>query len=215
MNEQYSVPKGVTVVEHPLIRVKLGRLRDERTQTAEFRRLMNEIASLMAFEVTSRMETLPAVVRTPLMECASELLAWPVAIVPILRAGMGMVDGLLQVLPEASVGHVGLFRNEETLRPESYYLNLPPNIAKAEVIVVDPMLATGWSATAAIAQLKEKGASRIRFACVVSCPEGIAQIREAHPDVPVFTAVVDEGLNERGYILPGLGDAGDRFYGTV
>lgn len=215
MNEESTIPEGVTVVEHPLLRIKLTRLRDERTPTAEFRRLLGEIASLMAFAVTQRLETRPTTVRTPLRECPGERAAWPVVVVPILRAGMGLADGFLQVMPDAAFGHIGMFRNEETLRPQSYYLKLPAHIAEAEVIVVDPMLATGWSATAAIAQLKEEGARRIRFACVVSCPEGLAQIREAHPDVPVFTAVVDEGLNERGYILPGLGDAGDRFYGTV
>lgn len=205
---------GITIVDHPLIRVKVARMRDQKTGAEEFRRLLREISALLVFEVTRDFETKATQVQTPLALCPGSVLARPVIIAPILRAGLGMVDGLLHAIPEASVGHIGMFRNEETLRPESYYFNLPAHLPEAEVIVVDPMLATGWSATAAITKIKEAGAQRIRFLCLLSCREGLDQLRGAHPDVPIFTAVVDAGLNERGYILPGLGDAGDRYFGT-
>ncbi len=205
---------GVTVVNHPLIRVKLTRLRDRDTASEEFRRELQELATLMAFEVARDFQTEPKPVLTPLGECGGCVLARPVIVAPILRAGLSFVDGMLNVLSDASVGHIGLFRDEETLRPVSYYFKLPSHLADAEVLVVDPMLATGWSATAAITQLKESGARHLRFVCLVSCPAGLSQLRGAHPDVPVFTAAVDPELNERGYIVPGLGDAGDRYFGT-
>ncbi len=192
----------------------MARIRSQNTGPHEFRRLLREISTLLVFEITRDFGTVATQVQTPLALCPGSVLARPVIIAPILRAGLGMVDGLLQALPDASVGHIGMFRNEETLRPESYYFNLPANLPEAEVIVVDPMLATGWSATAAVTQIKEAGAQRIRFACLVSCREGLDQLQSAHPDVPIFTAAVDAGLNERGYILPGLGDAGDRYFGT-
>jgi uracil phosphoribosyltransferase len=208
------VAEGVTVVDHQLVRVKLTKLRDEKTQSEEFRQNLRGLAMLMLFEASRDFETVAADVRTPLAPCAGSALARPVIVAPILRAGTGMVDGFSCVIPDASVGHIGLFRNEKTLRPETYYFKMPSHLPDAEVLVVDPMLATGWSATAAIDQLKKHGARRMRFVCVLSCPEGIAQLRGAHPDVPIFTAAIDDGLNERGYIVPGLGDAGDRYFGT-
>lgn len=209
-----STLPGVTVVDHPLVLVKLAEMRDETTASTLFRDRLREIASLMVFEVARDFSTDPTVVRTPLAECPGHRLRRPVIVVPVLRAGLGMADGMLAALADVSLGHIGMFRNEETLRPESYYFKLPAHLAEAEVLVVDPMLATGWSATAAIAQLKKHGARRIRFVCLVSCPEGLRQLHDAHPDVRIFTAVVDERLNEKGYILPGLGDAGDRYFGT-
>lgn len=210
-----AIPQGVTVVEHPLVRVKLTQLRDERTEPGEFRALLAELALLLTMEATRDFSTRPCKVRTPLDDYEGAALARPVVIVPILRAGLGMVDGMLRVLPGASVGHIGMRRDEKTHRPACYYFNMPPDYARADIIVVDPMLATGHSASEAIAKLKEGGAKSIRFLCVVSCPEGLAQIHGAHADVPVFTAAVDERLNEKAYIVPGLGDAGDRCFGTV
>lgn len=209
----HSLP-GVTVIDHPLIRVKLTTLRDRTTSSDEFRRELRELATLMTFEVIRDFQTVPRLVETPLAQHTGAALARPVIIAPILRAGLSFVDGMLQVLSNASVGHIGMFRNEETHRPESYYFKLPSHLASAEVLVVDPMLATGWSATGAISQLKEKGAQYLRYVCLVSCPEGLAQLRAAHPDVPIYTAAVDPALNENAYIVPGLGDAGDRYFGT-
>ena len=205
----------MTVVDHPLVRVKLTQLRDTKTSSRDFRARLTEVATLMVFEVTRDLATRTRTIQTPLAPCEGSVLQRPIIVAPILRAGLGMVEGMLRLLPEVSVAHIGMFRNEETRRPESYYFKAPAHLADADVILVDPMLATGWSATAAIAQLKERGATSIRFACVVSCPSGIAQVRDAHPDVPIFTAAVDPELNERAYIVPGLGDAGDRYFGTV
>jgi uracil phosphoribosyltransferase len=209
-----SIPTGVTVVEHPLVRVKLTQLRDAQTTSREFRSRLSELATLLVYEVTRDFVTNPCTVRTPLAECAGHVLARPLVVAPILRAGLGMIEGLLRLLPEVSFAHIGMFRNEETHRPERYYFKAPTQLAAADVLICDPMLATGWSATAAITQLKEAGATSLRFACVVSCPAGIAQVRGAHPDVPIVTACIDHGLDERAYIVPGLGDAGDRFFGT-
>jgi len=214
MAEQGTQGSGVTVVEHPLILVKLSAMRDAKTESREFRRKLGEVATLMVTEVARNLETIPRPVQTPLAPFEGRRLARPIILAPILRAGLGMAEGMQHVLSDVSIGHIGMFRNEETLRPESYYFKLPAHLAQAEVIVVDPMLATGWSACAAIAELKKHGATRIRFACIVSCPEGIAQLRGAHPDVHIFTASIDDGLNEKGYIVPGLGDAGDRYFGT-
>jgi len=202
------------LIDHPLVRAKLTRIRDERTPPDEFRRGVSELAALMAFEATRTLETIPAEVRTPVAPFPGAALARPIILVPILRAGLGMADGMCKVLPEASVGHIGLFRDEMTHRPQKYYSNFPSHLASADVFVLDPMLATGWSATEAIALLKTHGASRIRFICLVGCPEGVAQLSAAHPDVLIHAAAIDDGLNERAYIVPGLGDAGDRYFGT-
>jgi len=207
-------PEGVTVIDHPLIRVKLTIVRDRATSSEEFRRELRELATLMTFEVVRDFQTVERVVQTPLAPYAGAALARPVIIAPILRAGLGFVDGMLQVLSNASVGHIGMYRDEKTHRPLSYYFKLPAHLASAEVLVVDPMLATGWSATGAITQLKEHGARYLRYVCLVSCPPGIAQLRSAHPDVPIYTAVIDPELNADAYIVPGLGDAGDRYFGT-
>jgi uracil phosphoribosyltransferase len=208
-------PDGVTVVDHPLVRVKLSQLRDAQTGSEDFRARLGEIATLMVFEATRTLPVRACPVQTPLAPYDGRSLDRPIIVAPILRAGLGMVEGMLRLLPEASVGHIGIFRNEETHRPESYYFKMPAHLAEAEVLVVDPMLATGWSATAAITQLKERGATSIRFICLVSCPAGLQQLCSAHPDVAVFTAEVDQELNDRAYIVPGLGDAGDRYFGTV
>ena len=208
------IPAGVTIVEHPLVSVKLTRLRDEKTVPEEFRARLAELATLLVFEATRDLPTRVVPIRTPLADYEGTALARPIIVAPILRAGLGMVEGMLQVLADVSVGHIGMKRDEHTHRPTSYYFNLPAHLPEAEVIVVDPMLATGHSASAAITQLKEAGATRIRFICCVSCPEGLNQVRGAHPDVPIYTASVDSGLNENAYIVPGLGDAGDRYFGT-
>jgi uracil phosphoribosyltransferase len=205
---------GITVVDHPLVGVKLSALRDEKTASADFRRILRELGALIAMEASRNFLTESRHVKTPLAECDGCALTRPIILAPILRAGLGMADGMLEVLSDVSVGHIGMYRNEETLRPESYYFKLPAHLASAEVIVVDPMLATGWSAAAAIDQLKHHGAKFIRYVCLVSSPQGLEHLRTAHPDVPIFTAAVDEGLNELGYIVPGLGDAGDRYFGT-
>jgi len=207
-------PEGVTVIDHPLVRVKLTIVRDRTTSSEEFRRELRELATLMTFEVARDLQTVDRVVETPLAPYTGAALARPVIIAPILRAGLSFVDGMLQVLSNASVGHIGMYRNEETHRPESYYFKLPSHLGAADVLVVDPMLATGWSATGAITQLKESGARHLRYVCLVSCPAGLKQLREAHPDVPIFTAAIDPELNANAYIVPGLGDAGDRYFGT-
>lgn len=210
-----TIPPGVTLIDHPLIRVRLSRLREKATPSAEFRDRLHEIAKLMVYEVTRDFETRPIRIETPLCETVGHEPARPVILVPILRAGLGMLTGVLAILPEASIGHIGLARDELTRLPEKYYLNVPPHIAEADVLLIDPMLATGHSAAAAVAQLKDEGATRIHFICLVSCPEGIAHFTAAHPDVRVYTASIDEKLDEHAYITPGLGDAGDRYFGTV
>jgi|SRR5215207_1931142 len=209
-----AIPSGVTVVDHPLVRVKLTRLRDETTAPEEFRARLAELSTLLIWEATRDLATRIATIRTPLAETEGAALARPIIIAPILRAGLGMVEGMLHVLADVSVGHIGMKRDEHTHRPTSYYFNLPAHLPEAEVIVVDPMLATGHSSSAAISQLKLAGAKRIRFVCCVCCPEGLSQVCGAHPDVRVYTAAIDPGLNEKAYIVPGLGDAGDRYFGT-
>ena len=205
---------NLVMVEHPLVAVKLAALRDRNTGTAEFRRNLQELSALLLVEASRGWGTMASVVETPLASAEGMALAKRVMLVPILRAGLGMADGMLQLLPNASVGHLGLYRDEKTLRPVSYYRRLPRDIADAEVLLLDPMLATGYSACEAVAVLKSHAARSIRFVCIVACPEGIAQLQGAHPDVPIVTATVDAGLNEVGYIVPGLGDAGDRYFGT-
>lgn len=206
---------GVTVIDHPLVQMKLTQMRDAATGTQAFRALLAQVATLMVAEVTRDLATRERSVQTPLTEHRGSTLARPLIVAPILRAGLGLLEGMLNLLPEAGVAHIGMFRNEETLRPETYYFKAPANLSDADVLVVDPMLATGWSGTAAIGQLKERGARSLRFVCLLSCPEGLKQLRVAHPDVPIFTAAIDPRLNEKGYIVPGLGDAGDRYFGTV
>jgi uracil phosphoribosyltransferase len=215
VTETKAIPTGVTLAEHPLLRTKLTQLRDALTENPEFRILLGEISALLLTEATRDLETVPREVMTPLAACPGAALARSIVLAPILRAGLGMVEGVLRLIPEATVAHIGMKRDEETRRPLSYYFNAPSNLADAEVILLDPMLATGFSASAALTQLKEAGARRLRFVCVVSCPAGIAQVRLAHPDVPIFTASVDVELDSRAYIVPGLGDAGDRCFGTL
>jgi uracil phosphoribosyltransferase len=206
---------GVTIVDHPLVRVKLTRMRDAATTSAEFRARLAEVATLMVYEVTRDLATHTEKIQTPLAEYPGSVLQRPLIVAPILRAGLGMVEGMLRLLPDVSVAHIGMYRNEVTHRPENYYFKGPTNLSEADVLLVDPMLATGWSATSAITQLKERGARSLRFVCLVSCPAGIEQVRSAHPDVPIYTAAVDSHLNDDAYIVPGLGDAGDRYFGTV
>lgn len=202
-------------IQHPVIHDRLASLRHKDCPTSEFRRHVQEIAQLMVPAVTADLGTQPVEVTTPLQVTQCERLSRPIILVPILRAGLGMLEGFLRLLPEASVAHIGMARNEETLEPESYYFNTPPHLAEAEVIVLDPMLATGGSASAAITELKKHGAKHLRLACIVVAPEGLERLNEAIPELPVYYPALDEKLNEQGYILPGLGDAGDRIFGTV
>ncbi|KAJ55210.1 uracil phosphoribosyltransferase [Actibacterium mucosum KCTC 23349] len=205
----------LTVVDHPLVQHKLTQMRDKDTSTAGFRRLLREISHLLAYEVTRGLEMTTQEVETPLQTIDAPVLAGKkLALISILRAGNGLLDGILDLIPGARVGFVGLYRDEETLQPVQYYFKVPENLEDRLVIAVDPMLATGNSSAAAIDLLKEAGATNIRFLCLLAAPEGIARMRDAHPDVPIVTASVDEKLNEHGYIVPGLGDAGDRMFGT-
>jgi uracil phosphoribosyltransferase len=201
-------------IEHPLVATKLTTLRDRDTSSETFRRTVRELAAFLVPAVTADLETEAMPCQTPLEVTEGKKLARPIVLAPVLRAGLGMLEGFLSLLPEASVAHVGLARDEETLEAKSYYFRVPPDLDQAEVIVVDPMLATGGSAIEAIRQLRGAGAQRIRLACLVAAPEGIAALEKACPDVPLFTAATDRQLNERGFILPGLGDAGDRIFGT-
>jgi uracil phosphoribosyltransferase len=205
----------VRIFDHPLIQHKLTILRDRSTGHKEFRELVEEIAMLMAFEATSDLPARAVEVATPLGTAAGVTIAGQeVAIVPILRAGLAMEAGILRLMPTARVGHIGIYRDPATLDPHTYYCKLPPDLADRQVLVVDPMLATGGSAVESIHLLKERGARLIRLMVLIAAPEGIRRVREAHPDVAIYTAAVDERLNDHGYILPGLGDAGDRLYGT-
>ncbi|MGE9271118.1 MAG: uracil phosphoribosyltransferase [Verrucomicrobiales bacterium] len=203
------------VIRHPVIEAELSILRDRDCSTSAFRSSIQRIASLMTAAVTASMESQPTQVVTPLEVTAGTCLSRPIVLVPILRAGIGFLDGFLHLLPEASVAHIGLARNETTLLPETYYFKTPPHLTEAEVIVLDPMLATGGSAIEAINRLQRAGAQNIRFACLVAAPEGVAALERAHPKLPIFTAALDRCLNAKGYILPGLGDAGDRLFGTA
>jgi uracil phosphoribosyltransferase len=204
----------MTLVDHPIIRERLTHIRSVDSATAEFRHALHDVARLMTFEVTKDLETTIIEVETPLKKTDGYDLERPIVLVPILRAGVGMLNGFAELLTEASVGYIGLYRNEETHQPHSYYCKLPANIAEAEVILIDPMLATGGSAADAADELKKAGAERLRFACLIAAPEGVAAFEERHPDIPVFAAALDERLDENAYIIPGLGDAGDRYFGT-
>ncbi len=205
----------LTVVDHPLVQHKLTLMRRKETSTGEFRRLLREISQLLAYEVTRELPMTTRRIETPMQEMDAPVLdGRKLALVSILRAGNGLLDGMLELVPSARVGFVGLYRDEETLKPVQYYFKAPSELNERLVIAVDPMLATGNSSAAAIDLLKAQGATDIRFLCLLAAPEGVARMKEAHPDVPIVTASLDERLNEKGYILPGLGDAGDRMFGT-
>ena len=207
---------GKTVImDHPLVQHKVGLLRNKYTGTKEFKELVSELATLLCYEATRDLPTEEVEIQTPIAVAKTHMLAGrKLALVPILRAGLGMVDGLLPLLPPPKVGHIGMYRNEETLEPVEYYCKLPQDIAEREVIVLDPMLATGGSAIDAVTQIKKRGVKNIKFIGIIGAPEGLAKLQEAHPDVDIYLAALDEKLNENGYIVPGLGDAGDRIFGT-
>ncbi len=206
--------KNLTIIHHPVINRDLTILRDRFTDNHLFRTTLRRISAVMAFEVTRDLRLRSKAVRTPLEKTQGFALAEDIVIVPVLRAGLGLLDGFLDLLPEARVGHVGLYRNELTLEPVDYYSKFPRSLNRSLVLLLDPMLATGGSGAAAITFLKRKGAKRIRFVTLLAAPEGVRRVTRAHPDVPIFSTVLDRELNEHGYILPGLGDAGDRIFGT-
>lgn len=202
------------VFNHPLIHHKLSLIRNIATSTKDFRQTVSEIAMLMAYEITRDLPTKEVVVETPIAFAKTKVLAQNIVIVPVLRAGLGMIDGILSLIPNAKIGHIGVYRDEETLSPNLYYVKLPAELETASVLVVDPMLATGGSASYAIDILKKKGAKNISFVGIVAAPEGVNALVQKHPDVNIFLAIIDEKLNEKGYIVPGLGDCGDRLFGT-
>ncbi|WEX88628.1 uracil phosphoribosyltransferase [Sinorhizobium garamanticum] len=206
---------GVTVIDHPLVQHKLTIMRKKETSTAGFRRLLKEISTLLCYEVTRDLELTMERIETPMMETDAPILEGKkLVFASILRAGNGLLEGMLELVPSARVSHIGVYRDHETLQPVEYYFKAPESLSERLVIVVDPMLATGNSSIAAIDKLKERGAKNIRFLCLLAAPEGIRNFQSAHPDVAIFTAAIDSHLNEKGYIMPGLGDAGDRMYGT-
>lgn len=205
----------VVVLDHPLIKHKLTYIRDKNTGSKEFKELVSEVSMLMGYEVTRDMELEEIEIETPITKMKSQVIAGKkVGLVPILRAGLGMVDGMLSLLPAAKVGHIGLYRDPETFKPVEYYCKLPTDIEERKLIVLDPMLATGGSASAAIQFLKDRGAQNIKLVCLIAAPEGVKAVQDAHPDVDIYLANIDEKLNEDAYIVPGLGDAGDRLFGT-
>ena len=207
--------KNPMILDHPLVQHKVSHLRDRNTGTKEFKELVIELAMLLCYEATRDLPTEEVEIETPVAIAKTRVLSGrKLALVPILRAGLGMVDGMLTLLPAAKVGHIGLYRNEETLEPVEYYCKLPSDIAERDVMVLDPMLATGGSAVDAIAQIKKRGAKSIKFLAIIAAPEGLERLHAAHPDVDIYVAALDEKLNENGYIIPGLGDAGDRIFGT-
>lgn len=213
MNTQYE---NVTWIDHPLVQHKVTLLRDENTSSKDFRALVGEIATLMCYEATRDLPLKEIEVKTPITTAKSKIIAGrKLAIVPILRAGLGMVDGMVTLIPGARIGHIGLYRDHDTLQPVEYYCKLPSDIEQRDVIIVDPMLATGGSGIDAISQIKKRNPRSIKFMCIIAAPEGIKALSEAHPDVAVYCASIDERLNEVGYIIPGLGDAGDRIFGTL
>lgn len=205
----------VNVMDHPLIAYKITRLRDKNTTVKEFRELVNEIALLMGYEATRDLELKDKEVETPITKTIGKEISKEIAVVPILRAGLGMVDALMSLIPSAKIGHIGLYRDHDTAQPVEYYCKLPPDIDKRIVIVVDPMLATGGSSAAAIDFIKKRGATDIRLMCVIAAPEGVEFMQKAHPDVDIYCGALDEKLNDNKYIVPGLGDAGDRLFGTL
>ncbi|MEI3522244.1 MAG: uracil phosphoribosyltransferase [Anaerosacchariphilus sp.] len=205
----------VVVMDHPLIAHKIGIIRRKETGTREFRDMVSEIGALITYEATKDLKLQDVEIETPICKTTvKELAGKKLAVIPILRAGLGMVEGVLTMIPSAKVGHIGLYRNEETLEPVEYYCKIPKDCSERDVFVVDPMLATGGSAIAAIQMLKNRGVKNIRFLCVIAAPEGVKKLQEAHPDVDIYIGALDEHLNENGYIVPGLGDAGDRIFGT-
>ncbi|ACL22820.1 uracil phosphoribosyltransferase [Desulfitobacterium sp. LBE] len=205
----------VHILDHPLIQHKLSLIRDENTGSKDFRELVEEVSMLMAYEVTRDFPLQDVEVKTPVATMTAKAIAGrKVGLIPILRAGLGMVDGMLRLIPTAKVGHVGLYRDPETLKPVEYYCKLPTDVEERDLIVIDPMLATGGSATAAITFLKDRGAKSIKLMCLIAAPEGIKEVQNYHDDVDIFVAAVDDYLNDHGYIIPGLGDAGDRLFGT-
>ena len=207
--------KNVYIMDHPLIKHKISMLRDKNTGTNEFRKLVEEIGILMGYEALRDLPTEEVEVETPIETCRTPMIAGKkLAVIPVLRAGLGMVDGMLAMIPAAKVGHIGLYRDPETLEPVEYYCKLPDDCANREVFVVDPMLATGGSSAAAIQMLKDKGVKNIHLMVIIAAPEGVKKMQEAHPDVDIYIGALDDHLNEHGYIVPGLGDAGDRIFGT-
>ncbi len=206
--------QNLYILNHPLIQQKLFYLRDKRTNNLHFRTMLNEIAGLMVYEITRNYPVRPRELETPLEKTVGHVLARSVTLVPILRAGLAMCDGVLSLIPHARVGHVGLYRDKETLLPVEYYVKFPSDMQESDILVIDPMLATGGSAAAAIEVVKKHGGRAITFMCLVAAPEGVKALNKAHPDIPIYTAALDRELNDHSYILPGLGDAGDRIYGT-
>lgn len=210
-----TILDGVTVIDHPLVRHKLTIMRKKETSTAQFRRLLREISTLLCYEVTRDLPLEPVAIETPVGPMQGQAIEGKkLVFVPILRAGLGLVEGMLDLVPSARVGHVGLYRDPETLQAFEYYFRAPEDVADRLCVVIDPMLATANTAVAALDRLKERGVNRLRFVCLVASPEGIERLRAFHPDVPIWTAAIDDGLNDHGYIVPGLGDAGDRLFGT-
>jgi len=210
-----SNPKNLVLIEHPLVKKDISILRDKKTNTETFRAAVTRISNVLAVEISTTFSLKNIKVKTPLEETKGYQLKNRIVLIPVLRAGLGMVDGFLQLIPDAKLGHIGLERNETTLIPSSYYLKTPKSLGKAEVILLDPMLATGGSASAAISTLKKRGAKNILFACLLAAPEGVKRILTDHPEIILFCAAMDRQLSENGYILPGLGDAGDRTFGTL
>jgi uracil phosphoribosyltransferase len=202
------------IIDHPLIQHKLTQIRNKHTGTKEFRENVNEIAGLMAYEITRDIPLRETEIETPMMRCVTSELSRDIVLIPVLRAGLGMVDGITSLIPTVKIGHVGMYRDHDTLEPKSYYAKFPYRMKKAVVLVLDPMLATGGSASTTLDILKSEGASDLKLVCIVGAPEGLERVRRDHPDVEIFLAALDDGLNEQGYIMPGLGDAGDRLFGT-